>query len=155
VDDCVLSGQIMGEATFRITHSPEMRPWKQGTGYYDRPIARRVAEEGIPRANSSHRKLGAGMISDRALNAESESDFQDFLGSEVPDEIRGRRDPRPLHERLENHRGLARLRVRYSQLPLADSVLNAPRPDRLRKMWNSARLYEFHGGFGKLGVRHR
>jgi hypothetical protein len=80
-DDCVLSGHALGEfrlqagflhypapyvsglhgpAIFQITHSPEMMPWRLGTGYYDRPIARRIAEEaGVPRENRS-RNSGRG-----------------------------------------------------------------------------------------------
>ena len=38
-------GALHGPAIHAITHSAEMRPWKLGTGYYDRPIPRRIAEE--------------------------------------------------------------------------------------------------------------
>ena len=138
VNDCHLSGQALGEfrlragflhfplpyvgalhgpAIFRITHSPEMLPWKLGTGYYDRPIARRIAEEaGVPRACFGQRKLGAGLGWKR-LSPESERDFQAFLGSEVPEKIRRRLDPRPLSERVDRHRRLAYLRTHYSHLP--------------------------------------
>jgi hypothetical protein len=176
VDDCLLSGQSLGEfrlqtgfahfppayvgalhgpAIFRITHSPEMRPWKLGSGYYDRPIARRIAEEaGVPRENFGQRKLGAGNLF-RGLGDESARDFQDFIRSSVPERIRRRLDPRPLGERVRRHRRLAYIRTQYSHWPLVSKVMDLLRADRDHMLWNSVDLYQFHWGFEKIRNRYR
>lgn len=177
VDDCHLSGHGLGElrlrlgflhypapyvgalhgpALYRITHSAEMRPWKLGTGLYDRPIARRIAEEaGVPRAAFGHRKLGTGVGTPRELNAESERDFQAFLAAEVPPAVLARLDRRPLAARLASHRRLAFVRARWSHLPLAASFLDLIGSDRFHMLWRSARLYQFHWGYSKLVERYR
>jgi hypothetical protein len=47
------------EDIFRITESPDMAPWRLNTSY-DRPIARRIAEEaGIPRGMFGQRKMAS------------------------------------------------------------------------------------------------
>lgn len=177
LDDCHFSGQALGEfrlragfvhlpapymgalhgpAIFRLTHSPEMRPWTLGTGLYDRPIARRIAEEaGVPRELFGHLKFGSGLGSSRELNPESERDFQEFLSSEVPEAVRRRLDPRPLRERLPRHRWLAYVRGRHSHRPLVAPLLDVLQTDRLHMMWRSTRLYQFHWGFGKVVPRYR
>ena len=133
-----------------------MLPWKLGTGSYDRPIARRIAEEaGVPRAAFGQHKLGAGLSSAWRLNAESERDFEDFLRSEVPASILRRLDPRPQGQRLTRHRWLSHLRTRHSHLPLAAAVLDALPSDRLHMLWRSTRLYQFHWGFAKLLARYQ
>jgi hypothetical protein len=176
IDDCHLSGQALGEfrlrvgflhypapyvgalhgpAIFRITHSPEMQPWKLGRGYYDRPIARRIAEQaGVPREYFGQTKLGAGLASYRDLNPESERDFQDFLHSEVPESVRRRLDPRPLIERLPRHRKLAYLRTQYAHWPAVCALLDGLPSERMHMMWNSVRLYQFHWGFSKTASRY-
>jgi hypothetical protein len=174
VDDCHLSGHALGEfrmragflhfpapyvgalhgpAIYRITHLPEMEPWKLGTGYYDRPIARRIAEEaGVPRENFGQLKLRAG-IAFRDDKPESSRDFEAFLQSEVPDSVRRRLDARPLVERFEQQRRIGYIRTHYAHLPLASFVLRVLQTDRLNMLWNSTHLYEFHWGFEK--IRHR
>ena len=175
-DDCHLSGQALGEfrlragfvhyplpyvgalhgpAIYRITHSDEMRPWKLGTGYYDRPIPRRIAEEaGVPREWFGQRKLGAGMGS-RELGAASESDFQAFLRSEVPGPVLRRLDPRPVAERMTRHRRLTWIRSVYSHLPPVAAALDLMRSDRLHMLWRSTALYHFHWGYAKTRERYR
>jgi hypothetical protein len=174
-DDCHLSGHALGEfrlragfvhfplpyvdarhapAIYRITHADEMRPWKLATGYYDRPIPRRIAEEaGVPREAFGQRKLGAGMGS-RELSAESERDFQDFLRSEVPRTVLRTLDPRPVAERLGPHRRLAYVRSIYSHLPPVAAALDLLRADRLHMMWRSTSLYHFHWGHAKTRERY-
>jgi hypothetical protein len=174
-DDCHLSGHALGEfrlragfahfplpyvgalhgpAIYRITHSAEMRPWKLGTGYYDRPIPRRIAEEaGVPREAFGQRKLGAGM-GWRELGAESERDFQDFLCSEVPPQVRRLLDARPIAERLAHHRRLAWVRSIYSHLPPVSAALDLARSDRLHMLWRSTSLYHFHWGYAKTKLRY-
>ncbi len=175
-DDCLLAGQSLVEfrlrADFfhfppayagalhapwihRITHSPEMRPWKLGTGYYDRPIARRIAEEaGVPRECFGHRKLGAG-LGWKNLNEESELDFQDFVRSEVPGEIRRRLDPRTMAERVPVHRKLAYFRTHYAHLPLVSPLMDLVGADRYHMLGNSIYQYQFHWGFAKTVTRYR
>ena len=147
-------GALHGPAIFRITHSAEMRPWTLGVGYYDRPIARRIAEEaGVPRECFGQVKFGGGGQA-RNLGADSERDFQDFLRSEVPEPIRRRLDPRPVVERKDSHYRVKYLRTHYSDPPWAARVLDALQTDRLNQMWGSAYLYFFHWGFEKTRVRY-
>ena len=175
VDDCHLSGHALtefrlraavvhlpapyigaahGPSLYRITRSPEMRPWLLGTGYYDRPIARRIAEEaGVPRENFGHKKFGAGMLY-RDENEESARDFDAFLRSAIPSHILQRMDPRPLSERKARHRGLKHVRTHYSHLPLASFALDVFRTDRRHMLWNSIYLYQFHWGVEKLRSRY-
>ena len=143
-------GALHGPALLRITHSEEMRPWKLGVGYYDRPIARRLAEEaGVPRECFGHVKFGGGEEA-CVLTETSERDFQGFLRSAVPEAIRRRMDPRPIVERDMSHHRLKYLRTNYSHWPLASPLLELLQTDRLHKLWNSLYLYTFHWGFEKV-----
>lgn len=175
VDDCHLSGHALGEFRLRagfvhyplpylgarhgpaihaITHSAEMRPWKLGTGYYDRPIPRRIAEEaGIPRESFGQRKLGAG-TGWRELGPGSERDFQAFLAREVPAPVLERLDPRPVSERFGPHRRLAYLRAMYAHWPGVAAALDALGGDRMHMLWRSTSLYHFHWGFAKTLERY-
>jgi hypothetical protein len=174
VDDCQLSGHSLtefrlrtgtvhfplpyvgaahGPAIYRITKSAEMRPWLLGTGYYDRPIARRIAEEaGVPRENFGHKKFGAGQMF-REENPESKEDFLAFLRDRVPERIRQRMDPRPLSERRARHRSLSHFRTHYAHLPLVARAFDVFQTDRWNMMWNSIYLYQFHWGVDR--IRHR
>ncbi len=148
-------GALHGPAIYRITHSEEMRPWKLGSGYYDRPIARRIAEEaGVPRENFGHQKFGT---SEKAggLGEASERDFQDFLSSRVPEEVLRRLDPRRPRERLKQHYRVAYLRTSYSHWPFSSELLELLQTDRLHRLWNSIYLYIFHWGIEKTRARYR
>ncbi len=175
-DDLILSGQNLGEfrlragflhfpvpyvgglhspAIFRITHSEEMEPWKLGKGYYDRPIARRIAEEaGVPREYFGQQKQGGSDLSQYGLSGKSEQDFQTFLQSEVPENIRRRLDPRPLAARQQTHRPLKYIRKNYSRVPLAPAVMDLLQTDRLHSLWKSVYLYQFHWGFERIKNRY-
>ena len=177
VDDCLLSGHALGEhrlrvgfvhlplpyigafhgpALYRITHSREMDPWRLGTGYYDWPIPRRMAEEaGVPRANFGHRKLGTSVGAWRELNAESQADFDAFVASEVPEAVRRRLDFRPRSERIVAQRRLAYFRTHYAHLPMADRLIRASGLERLHLLFNSVHLYQFHWGFERTRERYR
>lgn len=176
IDDVIVSGHALGEfrlrvgffhfpipyvgarhgpAIFRITHSPEMRPWKLGTGYYDRPIPRRIAEDaGVPRHAFGREKRG-GTPGDRELGLESTQDFEEFLRTRVPQAIRRRLDPRPLIARSLNHRRLANLRAHYAHLPFASVAIDWLQLERLHMLWNSTALYQFHWGCEKMQDRYR
>jgi hypothetical protein len=173
-DDCLLSGHTLGEFRLRagfvhfpvpyvgarhgpaihaITCSDEMRPWRLGSGY-DRPIARRIAEEaGVPRETFGRRKMGAGSAS-RRLGPESERDFLDFVKTFVPERVRRGLDPRPIDERRRGHDRLAYVRTNYSHLPGADALLDLVGADRLHVLWNSVYLYRFHWGAAKIAHRY-
>ncbi len=177
IDDCLLSGHALGEfrlrtgfvhlplpyigarhgpAIYRITHSREMDPWRLGTGYYDRPIARRMAEEaGVPRENFGHRKLGTSVGAWRELNAESQADFDAFVASEVPEAVRRRLDPRSRSERIAAQRRLGYFRTHYAHLPLGDWLIRAAGLERLHQLHNSVHQYQFHWGFERTRERYR
>lgn len=175
VDDCLLSGHALGEFRLRagfvhfplpyvgarhgpaihdITRSPEMRPWRLGTGYYDRPIPRRIAEEaGVPRASFGQRKLGAG-TGWRELSDESERDFASFLEREVPADIARTLDRRPVAASYRSHRRLAWLRAMYAHWPGVAAGLDLVRADRAHMLWRSTSLYHFHWGCAKTMERY-
>ena len=174
VDDCLLSGHGMLEYRLRagflhfpapyvgavhardihrITMSPEMLPWKLGTSFYNRPIARRIAEEaGIPREYFGQKKMGVG-YSRPGLNKESEKSLQEFVRSEVPELIRRHLSTRPLRERRAQQRRLISLRAR-THLPLVARLLDLCQTDRLHLTWNSIYLYHFHWGLEKIKDRY-
>lgn len=145
---------LHGPALYRITHSPEMRPWNLGKGYYERPIARRIAEEaGVPREAFGQVKYG-GSDEGSALGEESERDFQQFLRSRVPERIRQRLDPRTPQQRKTSHHRVKYLRTNYAHWPFASTLLDVLQTDRMHKMWNSVYLYTFHWGFEKIRARY-
>jgi hypothetical protein len=149
------AGALHGPAIHRITHSAEMLPWNLGTGYYNRPIARRIAEEaGVPRENFGHQNLGGHIETERHLNPESERDFQNFLRLEVPEHILRRLNPDSPFNFTRRHRRMVYIRTHYSHFPLAPTLLNLLGADRFHQMWNSTRLYEFHWGFLQLRTRY-
>lgn len=175
IDDCLLSGHALGEFRLRasfvhvplpyvgarhgpaihdITRSAEMRPWRLGTGYYDRPIPRRIAEEaGVPRAWFGQRKLGAG-TGWRELSAESERDFQAFLAREVPPEVLRTLDPRPVSVRHATHRVLGYVRAIYGHWPGVAAALDLLGAERAHMMWRSTAQYHFHWGCAKTMERY-
>lgn len=174
VDDCQLSGHSLGEfrlntgfvhfppayvgalhgpAIFQITRSTEMRPWTLGVGYYDRPIARRIAEDaGVPRELFGQVKLGARFLFS-TLGDHSAMDFAEFVKWNVPERIRRRLDYRPLAERQRRFRRLKYIRTHYAHWPLVSTALDVLRSDREHMLWNSVHLYQFHWGFER--IRHR
>jgi len=74
------SGAIHAPALARLSRSRELAPWSVG-GRYDRPIARRLAEErGVPRELFGKRKVGGGpTIGTLGLSPASEADFREFF----------------------------------------------------------------------------
>jgi hypothetical protein len=148
-------GALNGPAIFRITHSPEMLPWKLGTGYYDRPIARRIAEEaGVPRECFGHTKFG-GSEATQKLPPESLKDFLTFVETEVPEAVRRGLDWRDPDERLKNHYRIKYLRTQYSHYPGSSWLLDVLGTDRLHRLWNSVYLYVFHWGLEKTRARYK
>ena len=147
-------GALHGPALYRITHSDEMRPWNLGKGYYERPIARRIAEEaGVPRAAFGHEKYG-GSDEGSALSDESERDFQEFLRTRVPESMRRTLDPRTIEQRKKEHHRVKYLRTNYAHWPFVSTLLDALQTDRMHKLWRSTYLYEFHWGFEKIRPRY-
>lgn len=147
-------GALHGPAIHRITHAEDMRPWKLGTGYYDRPIARRLAEEaGVPRELFGHVKAGGGEAA-WELGEESQADFQQFVRERIPAKVREQLNPRPIDERNQAHYKVKYLRTNYSHPPLAARLLDVLQTDRLHRLWNSVYLYTFHWGFEKMSARY-
>lgn len=71
-------GATRHESLLRIANSEEMRPYHVG-GHYDRPIARRIAEErGVPRGCFAHRKKGSGITSGHLFGFWSEAALRDL-----------------------------------------------------------------------------
>ena len=148
-------GALHGPALYHITHSEEMRPWRLGTGYYDRPIARRIAEEaGVPRALFGHVKRGSSEEA-KGLGPESERDFLEFLESEIPANARARLSLRSTEERYQSHVRLSYFRTHYAHWPLVSSAMDLLGTERMHRLWGSAYLYVFHWGFEKMRGRYR
>jgi hypothetical protein len=146
-------GALHGCALHGITHSEEMRPWRLGTRY-DRPIARRIAEQaGVPRHMFGQLKMGAGQMS-RSLDGESYRDFLAYVEAHVPERLRRRLDYRLLDDRVENHYKLRYLRTNYSYPPAAGRLLTFVGSERLHMLWNSVYLYQFHWGAAKIAGRY-
>lgn len=147
-------GALHGPAIHRITRSDEMRPWRLHAGYYDRPIARRIAEEaGVPRESFGHVKFG-GSDKTLRLNDESERDLADFVRELVPQDVRRRLRVGPLHERMYNHYRVQYVRAHYGHLPMVSRALDISRTDRLHLLWGSVYLYLFHWGVDKMLKRY-
>ena len=149
-------GALHGSHTYRITHAREMDPWRLGVGKYDRPIARRIAEEaGVPRALFGQRKIGGGGPGLRRLNDASEQDFRAFCQAEAPEEILGKLDHRKAFERDREHFRMSFIRKRCARHPTLHPLLNLLPLDRWHAMWNSVYLYTFHWGFERISPRYR
>ena len=141
------------EAIFRITGSLEMRPWTLGRGFYDRPIARRLAEEaGVPREAFGVEKVGGS--NKGGLGPESAKDFAEFLRSAVPLQALESLRPGPWSKRSRGHLLTKFLRRNTAHLVLAPTVLNLLQVDRLHGLWRSVHLYEFHWGFDRTRERY-
>jgi hypothetical protein len=71
-------GATRHEVLLRIANSEEMRSWQVG-GHYDRPIARRIAEEcGVPRGCFAQSKKGSGITSGHLFGFWSEAALRDL-----------------------------------------------------------------------------
>lgn len=163
-------GAYHKEAIHRITVSREMKPWSVSGGY-NRPIARRIAEEaGVPRALFGHAKM-ATFITDldrpSAMTSSGRRDFDEFCRARVPESMLRRDGLVPtLAERRGDRalrmaawleeallRALRRLprRVFLAALPLLWSGLR----DRRNPLWRSVFLYTFHWGVERMCARYR
>jgi hypothetical protein len=106
------------DAVFRISTSPEMKPWSVGGGY-DKPIPRRILEEaGIPREWFGQQKLASARSPTMRLedlSAEGAASFRAFLRTmpQTSWRRRVRREAGVLLNRiaLGVHRGRRKLRA--------------------------------------------
>ena len=147
-------GALHGPSIYRITHSAEMAPWKLGTGYYDRPIARRIAEQaGVPRDFFGQKKRGA-MLEARDLTESSDTDLRAFVASEVPAAIRRRLNGQRLSERANAMRRFSYLRAHYAHWPLAATAMKLVGIDRTHPLRDSIYQYQFHWGVAKIFNRY-
>ena len=144
---------IHGSALRRITHSDEMRPWSIG-GDYDRPIARRIAEEaGVRREHFGQVKMGGGERGD-PLAEESQRDFEAFYARRVrPNDgspQAGRKSSQ--HSKTPFVRFRSRL---MAQSGLVRRLAGRYPVDRLHPIWNSRHCYRFHWGVWRVSERYR
>ena len=144
----------------KITQSSEMRPWSIG-GDYDRPIARRIAEEaGVPRRLFGQKKRASAYVgfSEKHVLREEYKDFESFfLKADIPFlfRIKWRLELSDIltlpidilyHYLLKlNNKKACKLLV-----PLLFPLSHRRSTDRIRV---SAKLYSFHWGFEK--IKHR
>lgn len=136
-------GAIQAPALARLARSEQMKPWSV-SGKYDRPIARRIAEEaGVGRELFGMEKHGgSGIPRESRFTAESYRDFQNFLANKVPHKPRG--DlltgwiPHPFKRRLHRLTIWLRGGSRW-QLYLAKLIGN-----RLHPNWRNYRAYYIH-----------
>lgn len=139
-------GSLHSPAIHRITLSEEMRPWTVG-GHYDRPLARRLAEEaGVPRDQFGVRSAGGVATELQCLSPEAQAAFDVFLRRRVPPKILARlRSETPLLRRR-----LAaltrRLRLRFAYHPTWNRLFELAGLDRLHVLHRSRDLYQFHWG---------
>jgi hypothetical protein len=88
-------GAGFNETLRRITDSDEMRPWSIGTGNYDKPVPRRIAEEsGVPRELFGVNKIARGHVwlnKKGMLSEAGERDFRGFCERSVRQPTRLRR----------------------------------------------------------------
>lgn len=140
---------------YAITRSEEMGPWTLGVSY-DRPIARRLAEEaGVSRALFGQRKMGGSGRELRAMNDASERGLREFCEVEVPAAILQSLDQRRQVERDRAHFRMQAIRTRFGILPLIGPLLDWAGLDRWHAMWNSINLYRFHWGYEKIRTRYQ
>jgi hypothetical protein len=132
-------------AVRRITDAAEMGPWSIGGGY-DRPIARRIAEEaGVPRQQFGQRKMG-GTPHPFGLTPASSQDFREFrhrlmrAGHRLPSGS----DPmtRAVRRWLRRHQRIGWPLQRWLG-------------DRVNPRWQHPDLYLFHWGVDHLLERYR
>jgi len=150
-------GACQRPSIYRITGSPEMRPWSVG-GEYDRPIPRRLLEEtGVPGELFGHRKMKGKPLFQSDFNlysAEGERDFQEFYQAKVSKNAR-------YHQPVSGRRGIQkrmvnRLRPLGKLLgPSAHQKIRFFIGDRLDPRWGSKDLYRFHWGVERTRERYQ
>ncbi len=147
-------GAIHAPMLARISRSGEMRAWSVG-GRYDRPIARRLAEErGVPRHLFGQRKVGGGpKIGELGLCPASDAAFRRFYHDEIHSKpASGTRRP-PYSLRWSPGRlaqlSETRLTVRRS-LQFFGLLSN----EHFHPYRRTTTLYTFHWGFLQMQERY-
>ena len=150
-------GAFHRPSIYRITISPQMRPWSVG-GEYDRPIPRRIVEEaGVPRELFGRRKMIGEPLAQSEFSLSSpgcERDFQAFYQANV-----SKNGPRhqPVSGQREIQKGIVN-RLRPLGKLLGPSFHRKIRffiGDRLDPRWGSKELYRFHWGFERTKERYQ
>ena len=145
---------LHAEAMYQINNSEEMEPWMLGRGY-DRPTARRIAEEaGTPREVFGRAKSGGSGGSPR-LSPEARREFESFFADQAPRRIQRRLHAKneARHQRFFSY--LVRLRLRFAGRPLHEWLLDLLQVDRLHKLWKMRDLYIFHWGLLRTMERYK
>lgn len=144
-----------GEALYRINSAAETDAWTADGAAYQRPAARRIAEEaGVPRQAFGMRKAGgAGKLA--PLGPEAMEAFLAFYREHVPKPIR--RGLRESHSdrRRKAHVYLRRLWMRFADHPIFDPLLDASGWRRMHLLWKMRDLYQFHWGLLRTMDRYR
>lgn len=133
-------------ALVRITRSDEMRPWSVSDDY-DRPIARRLAEEaGVPRKLFGVRKAGGLGRAGSQLSPDAERTLEAFLQEHVPGPIQGMLRKRNGRVRRVVHNLSQSLLLRFGHRPGLCRLFQRIEIDRCHILWRSRYLYRFHWG---------
>lgn len=147
-------GALHGSALHRVNNHPELDDWDLGTGY-DRPMARRIAEEGgVPRGLFGNVRAG-GAGGQPRLSPESLAEFLKFYEANVPTNIRRRLRETNTPRRLRVFSYLVRLRLRFAGRPLVERLLEFLQVDRAHFLWKMRNLYIFHWGLIRTMERYR
>lgn len=152
------AGALHAPQLYRITCSPEMRPWSIG-GDYDRPIPRRIAEEaGVPREIFGQVKKGGAWFGPApSLLPDSERDFRAFYRTQVQPLLR----PQPWRQLGMDSRYVmgGGLRHVYHKLrhrsPYLEQKMEGWFGDALHSMWSARRRYTFHWGVAHMRQRYQ
>ena len=148
-------GALRGPSIHKITRSQEMKTWSRGSKY-DRPIARRIAEEaGVPGELFGQRKIGGPWPRQGYdLAPADELDFNDFYQSEVNQNPAGHQ---PVRGRRRAQKRIVKWLRPLGKLlgPSAHRYLRFFINDRLDPRWGSRYLFRFHWGFERTRERYQ
>lgn len=144
-----------GQALHRINSATEMDAWTAEGAAYQRPAARRIAEEaGVPREAFGMEKAGgAGRIS--RIGPTAMDDFLTFYREHAPEPLRRELRQFNSDRRRKAHVYLRRLWMRFAEHPILDPLLDASGWRRMHLLWKMRDLYQFHWGLLRTIDRYR
>ena len=149
-------GAFDSKALQGVAASEEMAPWRTGGRQYQRPIARRIAEEaGVPRESFGQKKVGGAGARLRPLRAETEQALREFVEARVPETVRRRLRFSPMGTGARNHFRAYRLRGLLCSMPRLRGLLERANLDRFHMLYRSIYQYFFHWGVAVVQERYR
>jgi len=144
------------DALHRIAASDEMAPWRTEGADYDRPIARRIAEEaGVPRESFGQRKAGGAGAGMRSFRAETDQAIREFVEDRVPQAVKRRLRFVPVETGQRTHFRAYRLRGLLCARPRLRRLMERFDLDRFHMLYRSIYLYFFHWGLEITQERYR